>query len=250
VAPVGMPSPCGEADAGPLKGHAADLGVQEPPRGFLGNHRREREVEFLEPASGPDVFQIARLAPVAQGASVAMHRELLAALDEAQLPHFSQARHQFELRQQRGGTGERTACGLDTDARGTEPALAHEIDERLRPLRAQRRPLPEPRVLAVDRHRADPHRAALERAAQVMGGQLVHDRERVALARHDDRDRALPGLHVDVKIGRPLEEIAGNERQRVERIGVHHPAHQTAAIVEGVAGEERHAQAFHSARRA
>ena len=108
----------------------------------------------------------------------------------------------------------------------------------------------EPRVLAVDGDLADPHGAALDRQAQVIGGELVHDRERFALARHDDGDRPLPGLHVDVKIGRPLKEIAAEERQRIERVRLHHLAHEPAAIVEGVAGEERHAQAFQSARRA
>src|SRR6266516_3952586 len=76
------------------------------------------------------------------------------------------------------------------------------------------------------------------------------DREGFALARRDDGDRPFPGLHVDVKIGRPLEEIATQERQRIERVRVHHPAHEAAAVVEGGASEERHGKAFQSARRA
>jgi hypothetical protein len=95
-------------------------------------------------------------------------------------------------------------------------------------------------VLGVDHHVLDPQDAAFARAAQVVGRQLVHDRERRAVERNHDHDRPLPGLHVDVEVGRPLEEIRAGEGERVEPIGAHHLGHEPAAVVERGAGEEGH----------
>jgi hypothetical protein len=95
-------------------------------------------------------------------------------------------------------------------------------------------------MLGVDHHVLDPQHAALARAAQVVGRQLVHDREGRAVERHHHDDRPLPGLHVDMKIGRPLEEIRAGEGERVEPVRAHHLGHQPAAVVERGAREERH----------
>src|SRR5215470_5587061 len=74
----------------------------------------------------------------------------------------------------------------------------------------------------------------------MVGGQLVHDGEGRAVKRHHDDDRPLPGLHVDVKIGRPLEKIRAGEGERVETVRPHHLGHEPATVVESGTGEEHH----------
>jgi hypothetical protein len=172
-----------------------------------------------------------------------MDLELLGAFDEAQRAQLAQAGNELEIGEQRRHARERSRDRFDADAAARKGTLAQELGERLGPLRAHRHAAGEPRMLGVDGHLVDPQDAALARAAQVVGGQLVHERERRAIERHHHHDRPLPGLHVDVKIGRPLKKIRAREGERVETVRAHHLGHQAAAVVERGAREEGHGMA-------
>src|SRR5262244_3905328 len=100
VAPVGMPSPCGEADAGPLK-------VRQRISAFSPGKRRAASSEIS----------------AAMAKSSSCRR---------------QPGNELEIAQQRRHARERPGDSLDTEAAPLEPALAQQIGERLRPLRAHR----------------------------------------------------------------------------------------------------------------
>ena len=95
-------------------------------------------------------------------------------------------------------------------------------------------------MLGIEDDVLHPQFALLDREAHVMGRQLIHHQAGLAVARKDRKDRALPRLHIGVKIGGELEEIRGRENKRVELQIVHHPAHLGAAVVTGFLAEFRH----------
>ncbi|MNR53210.1 hypothetical protein D3C85_1731840 [compost metagenome] len=73
-----------------------------------------------------------------------------------------------------------------------------------------------------------------------MCGQLVHHQERRAVARHHGEDRAFPGQHVRVEVGRKLEEVGRREDDGVNRQLIHQRRHFVQSILPDSLGKFGH----------
>ena len=96
------------------------------------------------------------------------------------------------------------------------------------------------RMLGVEGCIRHPKALSFGGEAPMIGGQLVQNGERLAIARDDANDRSLPWQHVGLKIRRELKEVALRKSERIEILAIHEVAHQFETIIANRESKKRH----------